>query len=850
MPDVVEAARCIRGLEIQLHAFGPAGAGNPGELRSRIYRSTGAARDEDVGCGKGRLDFVHAVWHLAEPDNIRPQAGSAAAPAAAAGLPFRRVAPTVPAAATAGGPDFPVNVEYLPGAGELMQVIDILCHKNEFPAPFPLQAGERVMGRVRLGVPVGGKPLAVEFQHPNGVTRKRLRRRDILDPHPAPEPVRVSEGAQAGLRRDSRPGQYYDPAPHSPRLRIPPNPRAHTILCRAMPKRLHRLRAAFAPAPPGMVPTATSLQVLSRLLADNGRRYAGRYALAVLFMLVASSCTALSAWVMEDVINGIFVERDQNLLLMISAGIAAIFLVKGFSSYAHTTILARTGNSIVAELQRQVYDSILMQSLPFFSERRPGDLVNRMVRTAGGARSALDMVFVVIGRDVMTLVGLLVVMITKDAVMTAIAMVMAPVVVILVARLSKRIRKLAGQAFLSHTEVVATIQETASGVDMIKAFTLEERMRMRADDAIVKVQDRNDRIARLQARTSPIMESLGGLSFAAVILYGGNSVINGAQNPGAFFAFLTALLLAYEPAKKLSRARLQIEAQLVNARLLYEIIDKEPDFKDPPGAPALSVSRGQVEFENVRFTYRGASAPAIDGLTFLTEPGTVTALVGHSGAGKSSTFSLIERFYLADSGRVMIDGQDVSQVTVKSLRENVAIVSQNTFLFDGTVRENLLFGKADATDAEIVAAATAAHAHDFICALPYEYDSPIGENGYSLSGGQRQRLSITRALLRGAPILLLDEPTASLDAESEAHIQAALDALLRGRTAIVIAHRLSTVRNADTILVMDKGRIVQSGTHNGLISEGGIYSRLYELQFRDPDPDCESPPEEPEAARQ
>ena len=597
---------------------------------------------------------------------------------------------------------------------------------------------------------------------------------------------------------------------------------------------LHDLRAAFAPAPPGETSSATSLQVLTRLLADNARRHASSYGLALLFMTLASGCTAFSAWIMEDVINEIFLERNKSRLLLISGGIAMIFLVKGGATYAHTTILARTGNSIVASLQRRIYDSILAQNLLFFSQRKPGDLVNRMVGTASGARSALEQVFTVIGRDIMTLAGLIVVMLLKDVVMTAIAMVLTPAVVLLVARLSKRIRRLAREAFVSHTEVVATIQETASGVDMIKAFTLEERMRMRAEDAIAKVQNRRDRIARLQARSSPIMETLGGLSFAAVILYGGNSVIDGAQNPGAFFAFLTALLLAYEPAKKLSRARLRIEAHLVSARLLYEIVDHEPAFKDPPGAPALRVSRGQVEFDNVCFTYPDGTVPAIDGLTLRAEPDAVTALVGHSGAGKSSTFALIERFYAPDSGRILIDDQDISRCTAQSLRNNMAIVSQNTFLFDGTVRENLLIGRADAKEAEIVAAARAAHAHDFIMALPEDYNTHIGLNGFSLSGGQRQRLAITRALLRDAPILLMDEPTASVDSETEAQIQAAFEALLEGRTAIVIAHRLSTVRSADQILVMDRGRIVQSGTHRSLLDDGGIYARLHELQFRDP----------------
>ncbi len=586
-----------------------------------------------------------------------------------------------------------------------------------------------------------------------------------------------------------------------------------------------------------MAATATSLQVLTRLLAENARRHAWRYALAMLFMLVASACTALSAWIMEDVINEIFVARDRSRLLIIAGAIAAIFLVKGASTYCHTTILARTGNSIVAELQRRIYASVLAQSVHFFTRRKPGDLVNRMTGATVGARYALDLFFTVIGRDVMTLAGLIVVMISKDLAMTGIALVLTPVVVLLVARLTRRIRTLARQAFRSNTEVIATMQETAQGAATIKALTLEGRMRQRADAAIGKVRDRSDRIARLQARSSPIMETLGGLSFAAVILYGGNSVIGGAQNPGAFFAFLTALLLAYEPAKKLSRARLQVEAQLANARLMFELVDQEPDERDPPDAPALALTRAKVAFEDVSYTYPGGLQPAVDRLSFETAPGTVTALVGHSGAGKSTTFALIERFCRPDSGRIAVDGQDVARVSARSLREQVALVSQNTFLFDGTVRDNLLFGRCDATSEELVAAAKAAHAHDFISALPERYDTPIGENGYSLSGGQRQRLSITRALLRNAPILLMDEPTASLDAETEAHIQAALDALRKGRTCIVIAHRLATVRSADRILVMDRGRIVQSGTHESLLEEGGIYARLHELQFRDPPPE-------------
>jgi len=599
-----------------------------------------------------------------------------------------------------------------------------------------------------------------------------------------------------------------------------------------------RLRTAFAPARPGSSDTATSLQILVRLLAENGRRHARRYFAATVFMLIASGCTALSAWMMEDVINGVFVERDRRQLFLVASAIAAIFLVKGVSTYAHSTLLARIGNRIVAELRQRVYDSLLTQSLPFFQASKPGDLVNRMVATANGASQAINMVFTGVGRDLTTLAGLVAVMVLKNLTMTVIALVIAPVAILAVARISRRIAKIARETHFSNVEVVAAVQETAHGADMIKAFTLEERMRERTGAAIRMVRQRSDRAARLQAQSSPIMETLGGFSFAAVILYGGLSVIEGATNPGAFFAFLTALLLAYEPAKKLSRTRLQIEAELVSARLLYEIVDHEPSIRDAPDARALTVTEGGVEFRDVRFAYPGSETPALDGLSFTAAPGAVTALVGHSGAGKSTAFALIERFYVPTSGEVRIDGQDIESVAVRTLRQQVSLVSQNTFLFDGSVLDNLLVGRPDATEADILAAARAAHADEFIRKLPEEYNTLIGENGMSLSGGQRQRLAIARALLRDAPLLLLDEPTASLDAESENRIQLALAALLKGRTAIVIAHRLATVRRADRILVMDAGRVVQRGTHDELLAEGGIYRRLHDLQFRDPAPEA------------
>ena len=604
-----------------------------------------------------------------------------------------------------------------------------------------------------------------------------------------------------------------------------------------MRNRFRRLRAKFAAAEPGTAITASNLRLVSRLVSENARPYSRRYALSLFCMIIASACTALSAWIMEDVINEIFIRRQLTALVTIAASIAGIFLIKGLASYIQAAILAKIGNNVVARLQARIYGTILAQGLGFFRQRESSDMVARMTGNAQAAREALDMIFVSLGRDLLTLLALIGVMLSKDAVMTAIALASTPIIIFLITRLTARIRTLAEHEFRFRTEVIATLQETASGADVIKAFTLEPHMRLRALDAISGIETRNNKIARLRAQASPIMETLGGISFAAVILYGGYIVIERGVEPGAFFAFLTALLLAYEPAKKLSRLRVQLEHQLYGVRLMFDIIDTKPETSDRPGAGDLVVSKGRVELDEVRFTYPNSGGAALDGLSLSAEAGCVTALVGPSGAGKSTIFSLVERFFVPDSGRLLVDGTDLSTVTAQSLREQVALVTQETFLFAGTIRENLQLGRADARAEEVEQAARDAYAHDFIAALPDGYDTEIGERGVALAGGERQRLAIARAFLRNAPILLLDEPTSSLDAESEAHVQAALDRLMHARTCIVIAHRLTTVQNAHAIYVMKDGRVIQSGSHAALIAEGGLYERLHQLQFRSADPE-------------
>ena len=598
-----------------------------------------------------------------------------------------------------------------------------------------------------------------------------------------------------------------------------------------MGKFFSRLWAEIMPAAPGTARSASNSQIISRLVTEHAIRYRARYGVAFFCMAIASLCTGLSAWIMEDVINEIFVRRRMDTVLLISLSVGAIFFIKGLATYGQSTILAKVGNNIVAILQNQIFDSILAQSLRFIQRRQPGDFVIRTVNCARAARNVLDLLLVRFGRDFMTLVVLIGVMISKDFLMTVIALLASPFAINLIIKINARIRGLASAELRSNAQVVAAIQETRSGVDIIKAFTLEPHMRTRAGDAIRGIEIRNNKIARLQAQASPIMETFGGISFATVIFYGGYIVIHENRDPGSFFAFLTALLLAYEPAKNLSKMRVQLERLLLNTRMMFELLDEQPEITDIAGAPDLKVTRGRVELSDVGFTYPGTKTPVLQGLNFEARPGEVTALVGLSGAGKTTIFSLIERFYLANSGAVQIDGQELVEVTENSIRNQIGLVTQEAFLFDGSVRDNLQLGREGATRQEIEDAARAGHAHEFIKNLPNGYDTQIGERGVALSGGQRQRLAITRALLRDAPILLLDEPTSSLDAQSEAHVQAGLDALMKGRTSIVIAHRLATVRNADVIHVMENGRIVQSGDHKKLLAAGGTYARLHELQF-------------------
>ena len=529
---------------------------------------------------------------------------------------------------------------------------------------------------------------------------------------------------------------------------------------------------------------------------------------------------------------GVFQNRDFTLAVWFGVTVFSVFLIKGVAAYFANVILSRIGNAIVAAQQTRIFRHLLAQGVDFYHQHASADLVTRVTHNAQAARDVLQNIVTTVGRDLLTVAGLIVVMLISDPLMFMVSGLVMPFAVYGVNQLRRRVRRLAQSEFTSLSSMVGVVQETVQGVRIVKAFGLEDRMQDRMDATIDAVRQRADKIATLGARTAPLMETLGGLAISAAIVYGAWRVIHQGVDAGAFFAFVTALLLAYDPAKRLARLGVEVEKGLVGVRLMYELLDTEPTLTEKPDAASLKMAAGTVAFEGVTFSYRG-DEPVLRDMSFVATGGKMTALVGPSGGGKSTVIALVQRFFDVGSGRVTVDGQDVRDVTFASLRGEMAFVSQDVFLFQGSVRENIAVGRPGASEEDIVAAARAAYAHDFILGLPEGYQTLVGEHGQGLSGGQRQRVAIARAILKNAPIMLLDEATSALDSESEFEVQRALDELMTGRTSIVIAHRLSTVMRADKILVVEAGRVVETGTHAELIARNGLYAHYVSIQFGD-----------------
>ena len=578
--------------------------------------------------------------------------------------------------------------------------------------------------------------------------------------------------------------------------------------------------------------------LVRRLLMEVALTHWRLYAIGFALMLVAAAATAATAYLLGTMINETVVTHNFRGIVFVSLAAMGIFTAKGFAAYGGAVTLSRIGNRIVAENQRRMFDKLLHENIGYFADRHSSEFIARLTTGTVAVSQVINLLITAIGRDLMSLIGLCIVMVVQDPAMSLGGLIIAPPAFLFLRKLIRRVRGIARMQFTSGTQIIETMQEALQGMRMVKAFALEDEMRRRLAVSVGSVEHESNKMARVANRASPLMEMLGGFAIALASIYAGYRVIYTGAMPGEFGSFLAAFLLAYEPAKRLARLNIDLTNNLVGVRVLYEVIDSPAGEPDDDHLPALTLTEARVEFADVQFAYR-ADTPVLRGMSFVAESGQVTALVGPSGGGKSTVLNLLLRFYDVGSGRIVIDGQDIAGVSRGSLRHAIAYVGQITHLFRGSIRDNIALGKLGASDAEIIAAAKAAHAHDFIMGFPAGYDTPVGEHGLQLSGGQRQRVAIARALIKNAPIILLDEATASLDSESERYVQEALAELCKGRTTIVIAHRLSTIMHADNILVVENGLVVESGRHDELLRKGGRYALFYRLQLREQSPALE-----------
>ena len=572
------------------------------------------------------------------------------------------------------------------------------------------------------------------------------------------------------------------------------------------------------------------MAVIRRILEENGRDYRGAYIFTILCLLTVSATTALAAWIMSPVVNQIFYERRGDLIPWICAALLGAFILRGLAGYGQAVTMARIGNNLVARYQQRIFNHLMKLGVSFFNDTRSGRLAAQVNENVNGIRDLLSMTVTSTARDAVSLIGLVGVMIYQDPILSLSSLLIGPPLIWTVTYLMRRVRRITRESVQINSRLIGAMQEATQGIAIVKAFTMEDELSRRISKLADDAEQRSNKIARVSERLTPISELLAGIAFASVIAYSGYRATVLGQPPGAVFSFITALTLAYDPARRLARMQVGMERALVNARMIYELLDIEPQQGDVSGAAEAKFTSGEVRFNNVSFRYV-EEAPVLQDLSFVAAAGKVTAIVGASGAGKTTLVALLQRFYDVEAGSIEIDGQDISKITKQSLRGSSAYVSQQPYLFEGTIRDTIRYGRLGATDAEIERAAQQAAADDFIRQQPQGYDTAVGENGVTLSGGQRQRVSIARAIVRQAPILLLDEATSALDNEAEARVQQALTQVMEGRTTIVIAHRLSTVVNADHIIVMEQGRLVEEGTHASLMADPhSVYARFHRIQ--------------------
>jgi subfamily B ATP-binding cassette protein MsbA len=587
----------------------------------------------------------------------------------------------------------------------------------------------------------------------------------------------------------------------------------------------------------------TSRNSFLRLL-EYARPHRGRLISAALAMIVYGGASAGVVLQVRPILDKVLPGAAD--LAPTVAAILGFYLLKGIGAYVSDYLMTDVGQRVVRDLRTRLFRHILGQSAAFFSGQAVGRLMSRLTSDVAQVQRAVSDTLGDLARESLSLIGFVAVMFRYDARLALVCLTGAPIVVYPLIRLGQRVRKTTRRSQEALEQLSHASNEAFTGHRIVKAFGAETRETAKFERTADHLYRTSMKVTGALSALPPLMEFIGGIAFATALWYGSQEIRAGHLTEGEFVTFITALFMMYGPAKKLSRVNADLQQAMAAADRIFEMLDTHSEVGERPGAVALPPLARQVEFRDVHFAYAGAEEATLDGVSFTVGVGQVVAIVGRSGAGKTTLVNLIPRFYDVTGGAILVDGRDIRDVTLASLRAQVSIVTQETVLFDETVAANIAYGRPDASREAIEAAARAAHAHEFIAQLPDGYDTLVGERGQRLSGGQRQRLAIARALLRESPILILDEASAALDAEAEMLVQEALAKLMLNRTSFVIAHRLSTVRRADVILVIEQGKIVERGRHDELMARGGAYAKLYELQLKDePAEDGEPGPEMP-----
>jgi subfamily B ATP-binding cassette protein MsbA len=577
------------------------------------------------------------------------------------------------------------------------------------------------------------------------------------------------------------------------------------------------------------IPIKSRIEDRHRRILALIKKNSGRLVLAALCSLMISGATTAMGYLIKPVIDDIFVNRDTTGLVVLPLLVIVVFLINGLGRYGQEYFMNYVGEDIIRRLRNQLYDRIQDLSLAFFQKERTGTLMSRITNDVNILKSMVSTAVTSSLRDVATIVGLTVVIFYQNWRMAIIAFFILPVAFWPIFILGRKVRRVSTGCQEAMADLSAFLHETFAGNKIVKAFGMERHEKQRFFDQTEQLFRLEIKGVKIRALSSPIMEFFGGLGIAFVIWYGGSEVIAGKTTPGTFMSFLACVLLLYDPVRKLSHLNNTIQQGMAAVDRVFDIIETPADIEDPADPRPIAATPHDLRFDNVRFSY--GDQDVLKGIDLTVAKGEVLALVGMSGGGKSTLANLIPRFFDVTGGRILIDGIDIRELAVADLRRQISIVTQEPILFNETVRDNIAYGRPDATEDQIVAAAQAAFAHDFILRFPKGYDTLIGELGGRLSGGEKQRLCIARALVKDAPILILDEATSSLDSEAETVVQKALENLMQGRTTVVIAHRLSTIAAADRIAVIVNGNIVETGTHETLLSENGEYHKLYMMQY-------------------